>query len=62
MTVSHMNDVVQSPALWRLAGFIRQHQQPVQVVFPLRLECKCNLSFSKPLVILSVVFQGRHQG
>ena len=36
--------------------------QPVQVVFRLRLECKCNLSFSKPLVILSVVFQGRHQG
>lgn len=34
--------------------------QPVQVVFPLRLECKCNLSFSKPLVILSVVFQGCH--
>ena len=36
--------------------------QPVQVVFPLRLECKCNLSFSKPLVILSVVFQGCHGG
>jgi hypothetical protein len=30
MSVSHMSDVVQTPALWRLAGFIRQHQQQWQ--------------------------------
>jgi hypothetical protein len=30
MTVSHIDDVVQTPSLWRLAGFIRQHQQQWQ--------------------------------
>ena len=35
---------------------------PVQVVLSLRQECKRNLSFSKPLVVLSIMFQGRHRG
>src|ERR687895_51166 len=30
MTVAHIDDVVQTPSLWRLAGFIRPHQQQWQ--------------------------------
>jgi hypothetical protein len=30
MSVSHMSDVLQTPALWRLAQFIRQHQEQWQ--------------------------------
>lgn len=34
MSVSHISDVVQTPALWRLAGFIRQHHQQWQECEP----------------------------
>src|SRR5712691_7499132 len=30
MSVSHISDVLQTPALWRLAQFIREHQDPWQ--------------------------------
>jgi hypothetical protein len=39
MSVSHMSDVLQTPALWRLAQYIREHQEPwQQSEFPPDLE------------------------
>ena len=34
MSVSHISDVLQTPALWRLAQFIRQHQEQWQQCEP----------------------------
>lgn len=52
MTVSHMNDVVQTPTLWRLAGFIRQHQRVLPTGM---LDFSFCIRYIRPLISTDVV-------